>query len=643
MEHQDTEDQLETENTFENEINSKGKLKENKEIRQCDPCHFDNVKESANSFCVVCLEYLCRGCSRDHRKSKATRNHKVLSDKEMPDDPKMFKLMKSLVSCPDHPEMEVSIKCKTHEKLICTKCLVVSHRKCDEVIEISNQTAEDECSATPGALNTLIDRLKAVHEMTVSVRHAKEQNIEQIHTDNSRILMEISDYINSLQEHLLKLEDMSKSDTANILSKILSNLQNDVDRCKGIELEEIEKKGLLEFALKFGNMSEVSIICEKAEIDIKDYKDVTTKLKENPEVNLRFERNQGFEDMDSVGTVNIVNVTNEERVHDGKTYTKETIPELTSETFAQKPFNDREDLQRKSFMTCSVSNCRIMCNIQTTTSEPSCSVSSILTFSDDGRVVLADYFNKRIKVMNSAFSVQIVKKLEGKPICMCQYLKNHLVIITAGSKCLKKFEIAGDKMYHLGDQPCNLFPISIGSGEYWNQVVVLFSDVERNVSKRSDYNQVVLQIRHMYNGRVLRTFNDFRNKSWLKIVLENPRQICKISKTQNEFLLSGNMKLHCFVTDQDNKKLLREKWYLKGYKGNMIPEITDIVTDKEGNIYVCGKGSKNIHQISGINYLNNRVLFTVTGIPLSLCIDDNNRQLIVGCENDNFIYIIKLE
>jgi hypothetical protein len=33
-----------------------------------DSCLFNDVNETANSFCVVCVEYLCKSCARDHKK-----------------------------------------------------------------------------------------------------------------------------------------------------------------------------------------------------------------------------------------------------------------------------------------------------------------------------------------------------------------------------------------------------------------------------------------------------------------------------------------------------------------------------------------------------------------------------------------------
>ena len=627
-----------------NKVNDNvGNLEGNNENRQCDPCLFDEVKENANSFCVVCVEYLCKGCARDHRRSKATRKHKVLIDKEMPDDPKMFQLMKSLVSCPDHPEMEVSFKCKTHKKFICTKCLVVTHRRCEDVTEISNQTLHEQSSVTPDSYTTLQDKLQLIHEKTVSVRNAKEENIKHLQTDSSSILIERSDYIKSIQEHLLKLDEICKMESDVILTKALNELEGEVDKCRKIEMEENQQKDLLDVALNYGNAIEVSIICEKVERDILVFKKETTNEEVKPVVALKFDINHRFEDISSIGSVRIVN--GKQKNDQESTSRKETYPELSSDEFAEKTLNVVKDMQRKPLMQSSVSKRRIMYDIQSIISGPSerCSVTSILTMPD-GRVVLTDYSNKRIKLLNSDFTDQMEMQLDGKPIDMCQFSGTDLIIISDGDKCIKKYLIGSKNMFCNGNFPCKFYPISIGNvPDNGNEIAILLSSEERKTFEPSVTDRFEIQIRRINDGKILQTFNDFKLKSSQKMMLQKPGRICMMPKTRNAFLISDSGKLQLIEPDRHKKNILNRKWYFNSNKEITTAEITDIAADNEGNIYICNKGNKNIYQISGKDHMNNRTLLTVSGTPLSLCFDDDRRQLIVGCEEDDFIYVIKLE
>lgn len=45
----------------------------------CGPCTFDDVTKDAERWCTDCKEGLCEECENVHRKSKASRTHKVIS------------------------------------------------------------------------------------------------------------------------------------------------------------------------------------------------------------------------------------------------------------------------------------------------------------------------------------------------------------------------------------------------------------------------------------------------------------------------------------------------------------------------------------------------------------------------------------
>ncbi|CAC5408353.1 unnamed protein product [Mytilus coruscus] len=48
-------------------------------IIHCGPCSFDDVTKEAGRWCTNCEEGLCEDCEHVHRKSKISRNHRVIS------------------------------------------------------------------------------------------------------------------------------------------------------------------------------------------------------------------------------------------------------------------------------------------------------------------------------------------------------------------------------------------------------------------------------------------------------------------------------------------------------------------------------------------------------------------------------------
>ncbi|XP_045206415.2 uncharacterized protein LOC123558605 [Mercenaria mercenaria] len=659
----------------------------NNQKRKCDPCLFDDIEENAISFCVVCVEYLCKGCARDHKRSKTTRNHTVLFNDEIPKDPAVFKMMKSLVSCSDHPEMEVLFKCGRHDKFICTKCLVVSHRKCEEVKEVSNPTLHVQGNMSGNTNTSPSDLLQAVYDMTVSVRIAKEENIERLHLDRACIIKEQSEFIESLQKHLLKLNKESKTEMENMITKELNELQKEVGICKEIENVEMKKKELLDVAMRYGSAVELNVISELVIKETNGLKCETKRQAEKAAVRLKFERNQSLTDVATTGTVHVVRGEKKDVQQDenpknqillenssddivetssnaGNSSHKKTtssnlnknqcplmqssVNRMRTSSNAGKSSNVKTtssifDKHQCPFMESSVSKTRMMHDLHQTTAAFKCSLTNILVLSD-GCIVVTDYNNECITILNLDMSIKMKFELDGEPIDFCHTSKDHLAVIFDGEKMINRFVVTKNTVCSDGRFPTKLYPISIEqSNANDSHVIILFSDEVKTTPKNSDSDTVEIQIRSIRNGAMIKQLTDFKTKSSLKMIMENPGRIRVLPNVQNSLLISENKKFHCFEVDQTNSDTIKEKWYYKSYKGRIIDDIADIAVDKEGNIYVCGKGSKNIHQISGSNFKKNRVLLSVPGSPQSLCVDDERRRLIVGCENDDFIYVIALE
>lgn len=614
------------------------KIVKGKRTQLCEPCLFDETEENAVAFCAVCIEYLCSDCVRGHKRSKMTRDHRVLNEHEMPKDSSIFKLMKSMMLCPDHSEVDVSYKCEQHEKFICTKCLAVNHRKCEEVQDISNGSVT---ANSKNAAMTLEDELKSVLDKTFSVRIEKEDNIKKLHVDQMEVLEEQSAFIQKLQEHVLSLGKKTEKETESIFEAEIAKLEKDIEECKKLERSETEYKELFDVAIKYGSIVEQSVVSTLIQKKVNLLREETEKYIRIPSARIVFRQNQELEVLPRIGEVFVARGEEKRDVH-LENQTKQSMYEFSSDAFETEGidgagvFNARVREQTNNpLMQSAMSKSRTMHDLQQNATESICSVTKVLSLQG-GHFLVTDFNNRDIKVLNADFSVQSIHKVKGKPIDLCQTSDNQLAVIYDGMKIIERLQVLGDLITVCGQFTTKLFPISIdSSSEHRNEVVILFSDEEKSTPKTSDFDVIEVQIRLLHNGQVVKEFSSFKNESSSKLTLENTGRIRVIPKQLNTFLISECNKLHCFEPDNG----LKEKWFYKSYRDNIINDISDIAIDREGNFYVCGKGSKNIHQISGDNFMKNRVIATVPGNPLSVCVDDDRRLLIIGCENDNFIYV----
>ena len=91
-----------------------------------------NHKEEAIFFCQECRMYLCNKCERSHNEFfKNIKHHLNQSDKNK-DKTEIFTGL-----CQEQNHFcELEFFCKTHNKLVCAKCITKIKKKYMEIIQI---------------------------------------------------------------------------------------------------------------------------------------------------------------------------------------------------------------------------------------------------------------------------------------------------------------------------------------------------------------------------------------------------------------------------------------------------------------------------------------------------------------------------
>ncbi|KAH3706966.1 hypothetical protein DPMN_066357 [Dreissena polymorpha] len=65
---------------------------------KCGPCSFVEEEVDPKHFCVDCLEYLCTGCARDHKKHKTLRGHRILNETDLSARHNLIRRIKLIVT-----------------------------------------------------------------------------------------------------------------------------------------------------------------------------------------------------------------------------------------------------------------------------------------------------------------------------------------------------------------------------------------------------------------------------------------------------------------------------------------------------------------------------------------------------------------
>ncbi|XP_045195142.2 uncharacterized protein LOC123550816 [Mercenaria mercenaria] len=250
-----------------------------------------------------------------------------------------------------------------------------------------------------------------------------------------------------------------------------------------------------------------------------------------------------------------------------------------------------------------------------------CSIHSCC-FIDPGDILLADYKNKNIKVLDGAvYKVKDVLSLNRYPLSVCRVSNTEAAVALAETR-------------HFGSDNC-----------------IQFVSTERKlVPTRS------IRLEHCCTG-----ISVIRNQ----LFVSNERKRLFVYNLQGE--LQTTVHLDQFgneifsksyaITENDNGKMVHVTDLNKGlitldkegkllwkYSGPKIKMAWGVCTDGKGNIFVSGGNSSNVVQIGpGGNYLG-EVVSEAHSIkdPQAICFDEKKSRLFVTRYNCNSVYIFSV-
>ncbi|XP_071148310.1 E3 ubiquitin-protein ligase TRIM45-like [Mytilus edulis] len=194
-------------------------------IIPCGPCNVDDVTKNAWRWCTSCEEGLCEDCEHVHRRSKASRNHKVIS---IEDYSKIENVSISQV-CEHHGE-NLEWFCKSHDEILCVACVPSKHKACSDVVPISESSANSRQSASLFDLEETIEGTLNNVTLCIKNRESATKELEKQETAVKSMVLQtrtkINVHIDKLQENLLhELRSTSqacKSKYMKILQKLKS-------------------------------------------------------------------------------------------------------------------------------------------------------------------------------------------------------------------------------------------------------------------------------------------------------------------------------------------------------------------------------------------------------------------------------------
>ncbi|CAG2226611.1 unnamed protein product [Mytilus edulis] len=207
----------------------------------CGPCTFDDVTKDARRWCTDCEEGLCEDCENIHRRSKASRNHKVISI----DDYQKIENVSISQVCEQHGE-NLEWFCKSHDEVLCVVCVPSKHKACSDVIPINVNAANARQSSALSNLEDTIEKTLSNVKQCIRNRESATKELEKQELEVKTMVLEtkakINDHLDKLQEKLLHELRSTVQTCKSKYTKILRKLESTEEMLKKLRDQTLHMK-----------------------------------------------------------------------------------------------------------------------------------------------------------------------------------------------------------------------------------------------------------------------------------------------------------------------------------------------------------------------------------------------------------------
>ncbi|XP_052258861.1 uncharacterized protein LOC127863388 [Dreissena polymorpha] len=191
----------------------------------CMPCEEKGFSKEAEVYCEKCTTFYCGSCLNLHNQLYKTHTRYERSD--MKDWPLAMATRDCVEKCEVHMDEKLKLFCEDHEKLCCNTCISLNHRQCAKVSLITDLVN----ITSPGDLQQLFDDIKTIKQELKELRKSREENIASLQDSLKKSKQCITDVRDKINAALDELEKMTMAELDFSFANLKTDFKKDVDNC----------------------------------------------------------------------------------------------------------------------------------------------------------------------------------------------------------------------------------------------------------------------------------------------------------------------------------------------------------------------------------------------------------------------------
>ena len=538
----------------------------------CAPCISENNSVAAFKFCSQCREYLCQNCVRHHKKLGLTKYHHLSAFT----DTLTNKSDAGIVDerCLKHNEKIISMFCSYHEEIGCHECMSKNHKDCGEIIYIWKHAKD---IATSPELQHVKEDLEGTSGRIKTIRTDRQNDLDRLSSERDAIIKSFSDMT---RKFVKKLEDIESKSKEICDTKYLDNvdiIRSDISDCDALSYTLDTMSKILDSTTE---ESRLFLEIRRAKRNVSaGLKLLNSVSQRQGRQRLLFNLDKKFEhlldDTETFGQVNDV-----QRVFDAKFVEKYNVTVSS----------DKEKLDVMMF------GCAHL---------------------PDGRTIISDFTNKRLKIFNSEYKATSHVELCGNPCDVCVTGEQEAAVCIF-DKCLVQFI-----SFKSAVRPTRSFKTELKCQGIAFDGIQLFVTVTGDSTNQVRIYTVVGSLQH-----ILEEFDE-------RPLFSSINQITYCPYGSRIFVTDTKKGVVCLNSKGKVIRVIQDKDLLQP---------TGIASDGDGGFFVAGFKTNNVIHFGNDGTKLKVLLRDNVGIKEPLCIyfDHKSSKLTVTLAGSKFLRVFQL-
>ena len=583
--------------------------------RTCNPCKRNKTSSRVTTYCKICRDALCEQCTKTHNGLRSCRSHKAWPISQL--TATMEELKAGEQFCKKHDERVMDHFCFKHMTPCCSECLKDVHQHCEKVLPVTEAVAKNKEMKD---IATLENALRMYNEHIQVVLKERSTQMKKLDNRKGKLMDEFLAVKSNIIAQLEKMEKDLKVILESTHRQETRKMKVDTARCKEIQSGVLNASELLNVVDHHGGDSHHVEFVERVRLECEYYEEslgiLCSKIRAvDYEVTLDSSLQQVLKRLNQFGRIDVK--TSSPNLPPMPKFAgslghkiTSTGPQITSTSV--KPVKPTYNLSGKHTHETGDFCGRLAEDVN------DCWFTGAV-FMPDGRILLADRTNRKLKMFTDNFRPITDTSLSSRPWDVTLVSEKE-VAITLPAECRIQFISVGDSSLIVTrvistDEPC--FGLHYTKGKIFT---VTYDGNPPNLKVLSPEGQELTYVCVDDDG-----FPLFAKPVYVT---------CNSDGSQ---IYVSDERLGCIVN-------LRECGELNyTYSAMDLGHIAGMALDNEGNIYASGNTSNCVHVLSP-NGEYVRVLVTGEDVtfPRALAFHPRGKMLLVTQGDQDIVKVYSL-